>query len=253
MAKKKVALSAGHGFNTAGKRCLKSIDPNETREWVLNARIADKVTEILKGYNCEVVRLDDPTGKTDVPLKTRAEKANSAGVDLYVAIHHNAGINGGKGGGVMVYYYPKGNNKAAATSLYNHVVAKNGLKGNRVTPIQETKSLYECKTPKATSVLLENGFMDSLTDTPQIISGLYAEHSAQGIADFIVEYLGLTKVASGTIIATGTFYKIKKGDTLTQIAKKYGTTVEALVEANNLSNANKIYVGQILVIKGAKL
>ena len=39
----KIALTAGHYKYTAGKRCLKSIDPNETREWWLNDRIADKV------------------------------------------------------------------------------------------------------------------------------------------------------------------------------------------------------------------
>ena len=46
----KIALSAGHGKNTAGKRCKKSLDPNETREWVLNNRIADKVENLLKSY-----------------------------------------------------------------------------------------------------------------------------------------------------------------------------------------------------------
>ena len=28
----KLTINAGHGINTAGKRCLKSIDPAETRE-----------------------------------------------------------------------------------------------------------------------------------------------------------------------------------------------------------------------------
>ena len=46
----KIALDAGHGLYTAGKRCLKSIDPNETREWSLNSRIAEKVTEKLETY-----------------------------------------------------------------------------------------------------------------------------------------------------------------------------------------------------------
>ena len=44
----KIALNAGHGLKTAGKRCLKSIDPNETREWVLNSRIEEKITQNLK-------------------------------------------------------------------------------------------------------------------------------------------------------------------------------------------------------------
>ena len=43
----KIVLDAGHGRNTPGKRCLKSLDPAETREWVLNARICDKVEQLL--------------------------------------------------------------------------------------------------------------------------------------------------------------------------------------------------------------
>jgi N-acetylmuramoyl-L-alanine amidase len=246
MANRKIAISAGHGLYTAGKRCLKSIDAKETREWTLNARIADKLTAILKNYNCEVVRLDDPTGKTDVSLSNRAKKANEASVDLYLAIHHNAGINGGSGGGVMVFYYPKGNNKELATQLYKDLVASNGLKGNRSTPIAETTTLYEVKTPKAVSLLIENGFMDSTKDTPIILTEDYANKSAHGIADFLVDYFGLKSVVPKN---TGITYTVKRGDTLSAIAKKYGVTVTALVNRNNLENPNKIYVGQVLKIK----
>ena len=47
----KIALDAGHGLYTAGKRCLKAIDPNETREWWLNDRICDKVEKKLASYD----------------------------------------------------------------------------------------------------------------------------------------------------------------------------------------------------------
>ena len=46
----KLALGAGHGKGTAGKRCHKSLDPNETREWQLNDRIADKIEKLLQGW-----------------------------------------------------------------------------------------------------------------------------------------------------------------------------------------------------------
>lgn len=44
-------------------------------------------------------------------------------------------------------------------------------------------------------------------------------------------------------------YTVKKGDTLTAIAKKFGTTVNKLKELNKLKNANLIKVGQKLKIK----
>lgn len=45
-------------------------------------------------------------------------------------------------------------------------------------------------------------------------------------------------------------YTVKKGDTLSGIAKKYGTTVSKLASLNNIKNVNLIYVGQVLVISG---
>lgn len=43
-------------------------------------------------------------------------------------------------------------------------------------------------------------------------------------------------------------YKIQKGDTLTAIAKKYGTTIAKLKEINNIKNVNLIYAGDTIKI-----
>ncbi len=43
-------------------------------------------------------------------------------------------------------------------------------------------------------------------------------------------------------------YKVKRGDTLIKIAKKYGITYKKIAKDNNISDANKIYSGQILKI-----
>ena len=48
--------------------------------------------------------------------------------------------------------------------------------------------------------------------------------------------------------ATGQTYIVQAGDTLSGIARKYGTTVSALVKANHIKNANLISVGQKLVV-----
>ena len=44
-------------------------------------------------------------------------------------------------------------------------------------------------------------------------------------------------------------YTVKKGDNLTKIAKKYNTTVDELVELNNIENPNLIYPGQKIRVK----
>lgn len=45
-------------------------------------------------------------------------------------------------------------------------------------------------------------------------------------------------------------YTVKKGDTLSAIAKKYGTTYQQLAKDNGISNPNLIYVGQKINIGG---
>ena len=44
-------------------------------------------------------------------------------------------------------------------------------------------------------------------------------------------------------------YTVRAGDTLSAIAKKYGTTYQKIAKDNNIPNPNIIYIGQKLVIK----
>ena len=48
---------------------------------------------------------------------------------------------------------------------------------------------------------------------------------------------------------TAVYYTVKSGDTLSGIAKKYNTSVSALVKLNNIANPNLIFVGQKIRIK----
>ena len=43
-------------------------------------------------------------------------------------------------------------------------------------------------------------------------------------------------------------YIVKRGDTLSHIAKRFNTTINDLVKINQIKNPNKIYVGQKLTI-----
>lgn len=43
-------------------------------------------------------------------------------------------------------------------------------------------------------------------------------------------------------------YVVQAGDTLAAIAQRFGTTVDAIVRANNITNPDLIFVGQVLVI-----
>ena len=58
--------------------------------------------------------------------------------------------------------------------------------------------------------------------------------------------VGLTAVSAESPIV----HVVSWGDTLFSIAARYGTSVNALIQANGLRNADVIYVGQRLVISG---
>lgn len=63
--------------------------------------------------------------------------------------------------------------------------------------------------------------------------------------------VGQVLTIRGNSVATQTKYTIKSGDTLSEIAQRYGTTVNALVSANGIQNPNMISVGQILIINNS--
>jgi N-acetylmuramoyl-L-alanine amidase len=191
----KLALNAGHGLKTAGKRCKKSLDPNQTREWVLNSRICEKIEMLLKEYTgYDLLRLDDPTGKKDISLKVRTNSANNFGADFYLSIHHNAGVKGGSGGGVVNFVYTKPSKEALEwqKDLYDAIIEKTSLKGNRSIPLAK-KNLHECRESKMPCVLIECGFMDSKTDVPIILTEEFADQVASACVEVIVKKAKLKK------------------------------------------------------------
>ena len=191
----KLALNAGHYKYTAGKRCHKDIDPKETREWVLNDRICDKIEKILAEYDgIEVLRIDDTSGEKDVSLANRTKKANDWGADFWLGIHHNAAGKKFSGGGIVAYVYtsPSAKSLEWQKALYNASAKATGLFGNRSTPLAKG-NLHEVRETKMPSVLMECGFMDSTVDVPIILSENFANNISEAFAKVIIEKSGATK------------------------------------------------------------
>ncbi|WP_143875769.1 LysM peptidoglycan-binding domain-containing protein, partial [Oenococcus oeni] len=57
-----------------------------------------------------------------------------------------------------------------------------------------------------------------------------------------------SSTSSSSTSSSSKSYTVASGDTLTSIAKAYGTTVSAIATANNISNPDYIYVGEVLTI-----
>lgn len=65
---------------------------------------------------------------------------------------------------------------------------------------------------------------------------------------YLKEYLNPENVQK-KIASVGTEYRVKKGDTLGAIARRYGVTVKQLMSWNNLRSANRLSIGQRLRIE----
>lgn len=220
-----IALVAGHYSRTPGKRVPSELDPNETPEWVLNDRVCDKIEKKLTAYTgYKLLRLDDTTGERNISLEVRTDAANEWDATEYYSVHHNA--NKGKpwrGGGIMVYVHP---NASAASremqkQLYDALIAKTGLKGDRSAPLAEA-NFHELRETEMPAVLGELGFMDSTVDAPIILTEEYADKCAEAYVEVMVQRGGLKKktVASAssgsgskTGVATIELRTLRVGDT----------------------------------------
>lgn len=65
-------------------------------------------------------------------------------------------------------------------------------------------------------------------------------------APYIIYSGQALKVSGSVTISSKLYYTVRKGDTLSEIAKHYGATVANIKSLNGLKNVNYIYVGQSL-------
>jgi N-acetylmuramoyl-L-alanine amidase len=175
----------------------------------------------------EVLRVDDPTGKTPIELVDRCKAANDWGADFCLSIHHNA-FQGKPwdGGGVTAFSCPgsvKG--KQYRDAIYNAVIAAGGLRGNRANPTQ-TKAFIALKQTKAPAVLMEYGFMDSKVDAPIILTEEYAKAVAYATMEGIAAVAGLAKKPQTTLyrVQVGAFAKREYAQAMVDKLAKAGFT-----------------------------
>lgn len=228
----KIAYCAGHYINTPGKRLHKSFDPDETREWVLNDRVADHFAKAAAEYEgVELLRTDDPLGMLFIDIPERTAKANAWRADLYVDIHHNAAGKVFSGGGVEVFSYPG----AAASRryrdvIYAEIISAGGIKGDRSKPLQE-KAYDTLAMTRMPAVLIEYGYMDSSVDAPIILTDLYAKKVAYGTMAGIAKVAGLSRKAVMEAMADYTLEQFVK-----DIQRATGSRVDGVAGKETIGN-----------------
>ena len=190
----KIALDAGHGINTAGKRT-----PDGEREWAFNSKVLLACTAKLNKYqDVQILRLDDSTGNTDVSLTTRTNKANAWKADALVSIHHNA-FDGkwGSHGGVETLVQEITASKASkdiAAIIQPRIVQAMGLRNRGV----KTDNLHMLRESSMPAILTEGGFMDSTTDIGALRSDARLKVQGEAIADGLAVYFKLKLKVAGT-------------------------------------------------------
>ena len=87
------------------------------------------------------------------------------------------------------------------------------------------------------------------TDFPSIIKSAGLNGYSKGTVNVPTPTIHNTQPATTVITTTNSVsYTVQKGDTLSKIAAKYGTTYQKIAADNGISNPNKISVGQVLRI-----
>lgn len=230
----KIGLDGGHGLYTAGKQT-----PDGIKEWSLNDKVRDKVVGILADYDCEFVHVDNNEGNTDEPLANRVSKYLSAGVEVFVSLHHNAYTgtwNKATGVEVWVDRNATADDMRLAECIYKKLVEYTGLPGRGI----KKENFTVINQNKIPAVLIEGGFMDSSNDYKVITSDVGQTAYARSVAEGLIEFCNLKKKE----ITNEIVYTVVKGDSLSKIAEKYGTTWQKLAEYNNLDKPNLIREGQ---------
>ena len=86
---------------------------------------------------------------------------------------------------------------------------------------------------------MEGEFLDMSLTTKKI------KTTIAGVATLLAFFTPSLASAQETVT-----YTVKSGDTLSEIAEKYNTTVEKLAAKNNIKDIHLIFVDQVLVIEG---
>ncbi|MDD9155757.1 N-acetylmuramoyl-L-alanine amidase [Aliivibrio sp. S4TY2] len=110
-------------------------------------------------------------------------------------------------------------------------------------------SLAVLKSPDIPSILIETGFISNPTEEKQLFQRGHQDKIARAISKAIVSYLNANPPQGTLLAAEGQQkkHKVRSGESLSVIAKKYGTTATKLKSVNNLKSTS-LAVGQVLII-----
>ena len=239
---KKIVIDPGHGGSDPGTSA------NGIVEKDFNLMISKYMNDRFKelGIDSSLTRDSDITLSPSVrPKKVQSFYGN--GNDVIVISNH---VNSGGGDGAEIIYALRNTD-----TLSKRIAKEFENKGQNVRkyyqrrlPSNSSKDYYYIHrdTPNNETILVEYGFVDSTLDDVDLLKNSWQD-LAEAVIKAVCDYINV----SYTPINDAGYYKVKSGDSLWSIAKKYNTSVDELKKLNNLSS-NLLSVGQILYLPESK-
>ena len=186
---KLIAVDAGHGMNTAGKRTPVFSDGTFMRENEFNRATANYLVKALNRNDFKTILTASDI--LDTPLQNRVQKANDAKADAFICIHANAyGDNWNDANGIESWIYEKSNQN----NIYFAEDIQKGLlefTKRKDRGIKKSSDLYVLRTTNMMAVLVECGFLTNLEEATLLRSEDYRRKCAEGICKGICEYYNM--------------------------------------------------------------
>lgn len=191
----KIAIDAGHGPNTAGKRC----PDGSMREFQFNSAVAELMREELRlystasGADVAVRFMHAENGVLDVPLSERTAAANVWPADVFVSIHANAfGETWNEANGIETYTAKICSPVSAklAHTVQRKLTQATGLRDRGVKQADFTV-VARTKMP---AVLIEAGFMTHPREAELLKSGAYRKTVALTIVEALADVFRLKRL-----------------------------------------------------------
>nr|WP_278679254.1 N-acetylmuramoyl-L-alanine amidase [Clostridium paraputrificum] len=220
------------------------------REDELNLLVGRALISKFKGVGIKVIEcLPSSASSHRDSLSKRCRAANYGNVDIFISIHHNA-CPGGYGSECLCI---KGGQQNALSERLSKVILEEVCKlGFRNRGVKDRRDLYVINNTTMPAIIVECAFVDSTRDMSGYNSEKVAEAIFRGVCRFYgininggeEELDGTSGSGSQGWISSPKYHVVQKGDTLWGISRKYGVSVERLVEMNCIRDRDRIYVEQ---------